>query len=112
MDENGEFYVDRINAQDVMVLLTQGEISDRSTEHLGTSDQGVVLYRRTLLQQLDRVRNGEDPLGVIRDPERNTPWIDVPHEDELHYSIAGLRNSARDMMAGSVPTTASEASSQ
>src|SRR5262249_741202 len=37
--------------------------------HLGASDRGVVLFRQMLRQQIERVQQGLDPLGIIRDPE-------------------------------------------
>ena len=64
-----------INAQDQMAWETQGPISDRSKEHLAYSDRGVVLLRRVLSEQIDRVQQGLDPMGVQRDPEH--PIIDT-----------------------------------
>jgi 5,5'-dehydrodivanillate O-demethylase len=59
-------------AQDRMVQEGQGEIYDRSTENLGSSDRGVALYRRMLRESIEAVAEGRDPKGVIRDPSRNT----------------------------------------
>jgi hypothetical protein len=58
----------------MMVMLTQGEIADRSTENLGESDRGVVLYRRHLLHQIERIERGEEPMGsyAIRRPIRRS----------------------------------------
>ena len=56
-------------AQDHAMWETQGAVTDRTKEHLSYSDRGVVLLRRVLLENIDRVRRGEDPLGVVRDPE-------------------------------------------
>ena len=57
---------------------TQGEIYDRTQENLGLSDRGIVLYRRMLLEQIQRVEDGHEPnVGVVRDPERNR-MIDFP----------------------------------
>ena len=64
-------------AQDHMAWETQGSITDRSVEHLSYSDRGVVLLRRAMFEQMDRVARGEDPLGVIRDP--NHPLVDTQH---------------------------------
>jgi 5,5'-dehydrodivanillate O-demethylase len=83
-----------LNAQDMMVMITQGAITDHNAENLATSDRGVVLYRRTLLEQLERVERGEDPLGVVRDPAKNTPWIEIPMEREAGYSLTGTRASS------------------
>lgn len=91
---DGKYTPEILNAQDMMVMITQGEITDHDAENLGTSDWGVVLYRRTLLEQLERIEQGKDPLGVVRDPAKNTPWIDVPMEKETGYSMDGTRASA------------------
>jgi 5,5'-dehydrodivanillate O-demethylase len=78
-DERGEFLLDFVDGQDIMAWVTQGAIADRTRERLGAADRGIALYRRLLLEQLERVRAGEDPLGVIRDPARNQ-IIELPQE--------------------------------
>ncbi|HWL04263.1 MAG TPA: aromatic ring-hydroxylating dioxygenase subunit alpha [Xanthobacteraceae bacterium] len=78
-NEAGEFLLDYIHAQDIMAWVTQGPIADRTEENLGASDQGVVLLRRMLKREVERMEQGEDPLGIIRDPARNTV-IDLPME--------------------------------
>jgi 5,5'-dehydrodivanillate O-demethylase len=68
---DGEYTMDSFPSQDKMAWETQGRIFDRSGEHLGASDRGVVLYRQMLREQIERVQRGEDPLGTIRDAARN-----------------------------------------
>jgi len=46
----------------------QGPISLHSEEHLVTSDRGVMMQRRLLMQQIEIVAKGGDPLGVNFDP--------------------------------------------
>jgi nitrite reductase/ring-hydroxylating ferredoxin subunit len=46
----------------------QGPISLHSEEHLVTSDRGVMMQRRTLMQQMEVVAKGGDPIGVTFDP--------------------------------------------
>ena len=70
-DENGEFKLDTFGSQDGMAWETQGPILDRSQENLGTSDRGLVLYRRMLKEQILAVQQGQEPLGIIRDPKKN-----------------------------------------
>jgi 5,5'-dehydrodivanillate O-demethylase len=53
--------------QDDAVISSQGVIADRSKEHLGVSDQGVILYRKLLKRAIADVRKGKDPRGVFRD---------------------------------------------
>jgi len=64
-----------VAAQDHMAWETQGPIANRANEHLSYSDRGVVLLRRLLLEQIERVEQGLDPMGVIRDPDH--PVIDT-----------------------------------
>src|SRR5207248_10752747 len=78
--EDGRLVVDSVSGQDMMVWVTQGPISDRTTERLGTSDKGVILYRGLLEEQMLKVERGEDPMAVVRDPTRNTPMIDIRRE--------------------------------
>ena len=70
-DETGEFKLDTFGSQDGMAWETQGPICDRSLENLGTSDRGLVLYRRMLKEQILAVQQGQEPLGIIRDPKKN-----------------------------------------
>ncbi|MDB5728008.1 MAG: Rieske (2Fe-2S) domain protein [Noviherbaspirillum sp.] len=70
-DANGNYYMDRVWVQDVMAWETQGAITDRSREHLGAADRGIVVFRKLLREQIEVVRNGGEPIGVIRDPKEN-----------------------------------------
>jgi 5,5'-dehydrodivanillate O-demethylase len=70
-DETGEFKLDTFGSQDGMAWETQGPVLDRSLENLGTSDRGLVLYRRMLKEQIVAVQQGNEPLGIIRDPKKN-----------------------------------------
>ncbi len=92
-DTRGQYLTDNLNGQDLMVMYTQGEIADRSLENLGHSDRGIVLYRRTLLEQLERIERGEDPMGTVRDPAINTPFIKLPLESHVDYDLSGVQAS-------------------
>ena len=64
-----------------MAWETQGGLTDRSQEHLGTSDRGILILRRLLKEQIDIVAKGGEPIGVIRDPGKNQIIdLDVYHE--------------------------------
>jgi 5,5'-dehydrodivanillate O-demethylase len=63
------YRMDVLRMQDVMAIETQGPITDRTTERLGTADRGVVLLREVLLREIDKVERGLDPIGVARTPE-------------------------------------------
>jgi 5,5'-dehydrodivanillate O-demethylase len=63
---DGEFDLSMIDAQDVMAWTTQGPIAKREAERLGSTDRGVILLRKVLARELDKVERGEEPMGVIR----------------------------------------------
>lgn len=54
-------------SQDVVMWETQGAIPDRTAEHLGASDTGIVMLRRLMFENIEKVQRGEDPMGVIRE---------------------------------------------
>ncbi len=62
--------------------MSQGPIQDRTKEHLGSSDRGVIMWRNILKKAIDAVERGEDPPGIIRDPVKNN-LICVDAKDEL-----------------------------
>ena len=57
--------------QDFVTWVGQGRVADRSKEYLGPSDRGIVMIRRRFLNDLEAIKDGKDPKGVIRDPEVN-----------------------------------------
>ena len=67
----GAFHMTSFPSQDAMAWETQGPIFDRSREHLGASDRGVAMWRELLREQIETVHRGGDPMGVVRDPEKN-----------------------------------------
>jgi 5,5'-dehydrodivanillate O-demethylase len=79
-EQDGKYIVDFVDGQDIMCWVTQGDIADRSLEHLGTSDKGVILLRNLLSEQIELVRQGADPMGVVRDPDQNR-LIELPQEE-------------------------------
>ncbi len=84
-------------SEDVVMWETQGVIFDRTKEHLGSSDTGIAMLRRMMFENIERVRRGEDPLGIIRDP--NHRIIDT----KLEQMEQGLRTvSLRGHMAETV----------
>src|SRR4029077_6179048 len=83
IDNDGEpqwSLLDNNSGEDIAAWVTQGEIADRSLERLGLSDKGIILYRRLLEEQLEKVKSGEDPMNVFRDPAKNV-YIKLRLED-------------------------------
>ena len=80
-DEKGRFlHLDVFFSQDYMVWAGQGPIAHRELEKLGESDKGVIMFRKMLMAQLERVQAGEEPtINFFRDGSRNQS-IEVPLE--------------------------------
>ena len=57
--------------QDRVAQETQGPIYDRSKEHLGAADEGVILLRNLIMESIDAVQHGKDPFWILRSPEQN-----------------------------------------
>ena len=68
LDDDGTHIVDYIEGQDIMAWVTQGRIADRTAEKITKSDVGVVACRRMFKGAIEAVRNGEDPIAVVREP--------------------------------------------
>lgn len=87
----GEYDLKSFFSQDQMAQETQGAIYDRTRENLGVSDRGIVLFRKMLSEQIERVERGEDPsVAVVRDPSRNR-MIEFPN---ITSPVEGLKRIA------------------
>ncbi|PWU06921.1 MAG: aromatic ring-hydroxylating dioxygenase subunit alpha [Terriglobia bacterium] len=69
--DTGRWVTSHIMNQDFVAWVGQGRIADRTQEHLGTSDRGVLMLRKRFFADLDALARGEDPKAVIRDPVLN-----------------------------------------
>jgi 5,5'-dehydrodivanillate O-demethylase len=58
--------------QDFVAWVGQGTIADRTQEHLGESDRGVILMRRRILEDAETVMRGGEPKALIRDADKNS----------------------------------------
>jgi phthalate 4,5-dioxygenase len=56
--------IDGINVQDRAIQESMGLICDRSQEHLGSADKGIIQMRRLLREAINTVRAGSTPAGV------------------------------------------------
>jgi len=80
-----------VRVQDMAVQEDQrGPISDRTTEHLGSSDTGVIATRRRLIRQAQALQKGVEPpqpftpgayrvrsMAILAD--RGVPWQELMH---------------------------------
>ena len=89
MDDKGEYIVDNVDGQDMMAWISQGAIADRSLENLGSTDKGIVMYRRMLKREMQKVQAGIDPMGIVRDSALNER-IDLPNEKKKHHNSDGF----------------------
>jgi 5,5'-dehydrodivanillate O-demethylase oxygenase subunit len=64
-DANGRWVTSHVINQDIALWASQGPITDRSREHLGQSDKGILMLRERLFAELDAVANGAQPKGLI-----------------------------------------------
>ncbi len=109
IDEHGRPLTTHVLGQDVMSWTGQGSITDRTKEHLGRSDRGVQMFRRRLEADLDAVQRGEDPSGIVRDPEINrcisfpndlrASFVSAPTPERLAERLSRLKQ----IMPGSRP---------
>ena len=65
-DEKGEYIFSVAGIRDMVLWCSQGEILDRTREHLSSADAGVELYRRVLQQQVAIVEDGGEPINTFR----------------------------------------------
>ena len=70
-DERGEWIDTHVMNQDFLAWVGQGTIADRTLEHLGASDRGIVALRRRFFDELEVIAAGGEPKGLIRDAEKN-----------------------------------------
>ena len=67
----GRWITTHVMNQDFVAWVGQGAVADRTQEHLGESDRGVIMMRRKLLEQAETVLRGGEPMALVRDPETN-----------------------------------------
>ena len=99
---DGEYMLEYIHVQDIMAWETQGGRADRSREALGTTDVGVVTYRKMLQRELKKVEDGLDPMCTIRDP-RDHVRIDLPLEKNKAHFADGFESLLKRHMSSFSP---------
>jgi 5,5'-dehydrodivanillate O-demethylase len=92
-------------SQDHIAWILQGAMMDRTSERLGESDKGLIFYRQMLVEQMDVVEAGGEPIGVIRDPAENVMlhneqegWSQLGHNADIQ-EIARYGSPLRDEIA-------------
>jgi 5,5'-dehydrodivanillate O-demethylase oxygenase subunit len=70
--ETGRWITTHVMNQDFVAWTGQGTIADRTKEHLGESDRGVIMMRKRMLDDAELVARGGEPKALIRDAQSNT----------------------------------------
>jgi 5,5'-dehydrodivanillate O-demethylase len=70
-EAEGRLISSHIMNQDFVAWVGQGVIADRTQEHLGLSDRGIIMMRQRFLDDLDRMARGEDPKAIVRNADVN-----------------------------------------
>jgi phthalate 4,5-dioxygenase oxygenase subunit len=82
-------------AQDACVIEGAGAIQDRTKEHLVSSDKAIVAARKLLLQAIQDVKGGRDPLHVVRDPAKNN-FAHLAVVSEVTSSTADIKTIVKE----------------
>jgi 5,5'-dehydrodivanillate O-demethylase len=67
-DETGRWITSHVINQDIVAWVGQGTIADRTRENLRSSDVGITMMRNRFFEELEAIKAGRDPKGVIRNP--------------------------------------------
>jgi 5,5'-dehydrodivanillate O-demethylase len=74
---DGRWITSHVINQDIVAWAGQGTIADRTRENLRSSDIGITMMRQRFFAELEAIKQGRDPWGVIRDKER-AQGIELP----------------------------------
>ena len=91
--QTGRWITSHVMNQDFVAWVGQATYADRTQEHLGDSDRGVIAMRRRLMDDIKVVADGGEPKALVRDPELNR-CVTLPiigRERSLDGATAGLR---------------------
>jgi 5,5'-dehydrodivanillate O-demethylase oxygenase subunit len=95
-NESGDFIFDVPGARDMVLWVSQGDMLDRTREHLSEGDRGVELYRRMLQHQVAIVEDGGDPINTFRAGSQMKPSIDLkPNGNEATLPLPSFDPSTK-----------------
>jgi 5,5'-dehydrodivanillate O-demethylase len=75
---DGRWITSHVINQDIVAWVGQGRIADRSKENLRSSDIGITMMRNRFFEELEAIKVGRDPKGVIRDPNK-ARMVELPN---------------------------------
>ncbi len=90
-------------AEDYGMAESMGAIADRTREHLGTSDVGIILRRRILLRMIRDLQKGIEPYPASHGEVYGIRALCV---NDPEASLARLMEQYRDEMLAQVPVPA------
>jgi hypothetical protein len=73
-------------------------VTDRTTERLGATDVGIIMFRRMLDEQARIVEEGGEPMNVHRDPAENEVIV-LPCEFYMYPGYDEVGGPFRDTVA-------------
>jgi phenylpropionate dioxygenase-like ring-hydroxylating dioxygenase large terminal subunit len=80
--------IDGIPNQDAAVQESMGFITDRTREHLGTSDRAIVNFRRLMLRLAQDLADGKEPSAAKRAEDYNVRSVSVIAEAGIPFEQA------------------------
>ena len=95
-DEHGKLVRDYVVAQDAVAWVIQGPVTDRTTERLGVSDVGIIMYRRMLDEQMKVLSDGGEPMNVHRE---DTGVIPLPCEYYMYPGYDEIGGPFKNVVA-------------
>jgi 5,5'-dehydrodivanillate O-demethylase len=98
LDDRGEYRLDITLVQDFMAWATQGPIADRTKEMLGASDEGIIMFRQLLDEQMAIVEGHGEPMNVFRDAEANERV--VVGAEQTQYQALPNQRSGMPLLSG------------
>jgi 5,5'-dehydrodivanillate O-demethylase len=89
-DEKGEYIFSVAGVRDMVLWCSQGEILDRTREHLSAGDAGVELYRHVLQQQVAIVEDGGEPMNTFRTSAQMGNSLELQPRDGGNAGASGF----------------------
>lgn len=98
-----------INVHDQWAIESQGPIQNRTREHLGTTDKGIVFYRRMLVAAIESTQRGEGAPLVIGEEAASAlsgppsiDGIDPASQPDVYWREADLKRRRNSSWAASL----------
>jgi len=100
-NDKGEYILDYVLGQDMVAWYAQGELTDRTQEHLTNTDRCLLDYRKLLREQIEVVSRGGEPMNVFWNPQENARLEPpVPLQTEVREGGQFYRGNYHKVAAG------------